>query len=171
MDWSDWLLSSKRYPVILVGGLIRWYPDLWPLYLSLSVALTLIVVSELREQIIPYAITIPGILAGLAISSIYRQTIPLNALFASITGLAFGHLVNSSYARRDKPPAIGDGAILMLAMVGAFLGIRGLVISFMIGAFVAVTLTKALSNSAEPKQVEFGPHLALGTALYLALAF
>jgi leader peptidase (prepilin peptidase)/N-methyltransferase len=171
MNFSDWFLRSKRYSATLFAEIFRYYPDLWPLYLALAFILCAVITYELRHQIIPHTVTAPGIVAGLGFAAYFQHVVPLSAVAACLGGLAACLLTNWVRERKGQEPGIGGGAAMLVSMVGAFVGVIGLLVSVNLAALSALVTFKALRRSTLVVSIELGPHLALGTVAYLLLFF
>ncbi len=114
------------------------------LALLLAALLALIVIDALH-QILPNAITLPGIALGL-LSSPLRGTAGrpvIDALVGGALGFTLPWAINEAYrlwqAARSVPrghreDGIGQGDFKLLAMIGAFLGVRLLLFTLFFGA-------------------------------------
>ncbi|MFQ5513076.1 MAG: prepilin peptidase [Myxococcota bacterium] len=170
---------SARYPLVeaLTGGLflalfLRWglTPVLgvyWPLGATL-IAVTFI---DLDHQIIPNAITIPGM--GIGLASAWACPFPpgpVDALlgFAGIGGLLWG--ISALYERRTGRIGLGMGDVKLMAMLGAFLGLQAtlgiLVLGSLLGLGQAAVLL-ALHRAGRLTRIPFGPALAIAGAAHL----
>jgi leader peptidase (prepilin peptidase)/N-methyltransferase len=109
--------------------------------------LVALIVIDARHQILPNAITIPGLAAGLLTSPLRGGADPLASLRAAAVAAAAGYAipwsVNLAYrlwqAARGVPAGrredgIGQGDFKLLAMIGAFLGLRLLLFTLFVGA-------------------------------------
>jgi len=128
---------------------------------SFGAALLALILIDARHQILPNAITLPGIAAGLLTSPLRGmvggaagggvggavQAAALGSLrdacFGALLGFAIPWGVNAAYrlwqALRGIPRArredgIGRGDFKLLAMIGAFLGVRLLLFCLFVGA-------------------------------------
>src|SRR2546425_6530485 len=112
----------------------------------LSAALVALIVIDARHQILPNAITLPGILFGLLTSPLRADTAshPIrDALLGSILGYAIPWTINACYLLWQKARAvpkerredgIGQGDFKLLAMIGACLGPKLLLFTLFFGA-------------------------------------
>ena len=131
----------------------------------LLAALVAITVIDLRLQIIPDAITLPGTLPGL-VANVATQRL---SLVDSLLGIALGggiFLVIILVSRGG----MGGGDMKLGGMLGAFLGwkvaLLALFIAVLLGGTFAIVLL--LSGARGRKDaVPFGPFLALGGAIGL----
>ena len=105
------------------------------LYLIFSLALLVETFIDLRHQIIPDMITLPGIVIGLVVSGFFHafhgEAGPWMGLLKSLIGVLVGggfFYVTGTLAEWIlKKEALGGGDIKLLAMIGAWLGWQGVV--------------------------------------------
>ena len=129
---------------------------------------------DLDHFIIPNELTYPGIVLGLGIAlwgTIFRG--PTGVVVASFwdaaLGAALGAAVIVAINRASilllNKEGMGGGDVTLLAMLGAFLGWRGtlltLTLACLIGTAVSLPLI-ALGKRSRLDYVPFGPYLALG---------
>lgn len=121
---------------------------------AFGAALIALILIDARHQILPDTITLPGIAAGLLTAPL-RGGWPATraALLAAAAGYAIPCLVNASYrgwqALRGIPGSeredgIGMGDYKLLAMIGAFLGPRGLILVLFLGTVSGAAFGLAL---------------------------
>lgn len=132
------------------------------LFCSLMVVLAAI---DAEHFILPDRITLPGIAAGLALSPLTSW----NGLLAAALGAALGGGVLLAIwggwylLRREEGMGLGD--VKMLAMVGAFLGWKGALITLFVGALSGALVGIALIGHGQgglKTRLPFGSFLALG---------
>ena len=164
---------SWRYPAVeLVTGVLfalagyRLGPtlDLGPALLLLA-ALVAIAGIDLDHQIIPDVITLPGVIAGAALSIAIHPSRWLDTLLGIALGggLFFVIILVSG-------GGMGGGDMKLGAMMGAFLGWKLVLLAILLGVFAggAVAVVLLWTGSRGRKDpVPFGPFLALGAALSL----
>lgn len=125
---------------------------------------------DLDHEIIPHAITLPGIPLGLVGSLITRDPSPRDAAAGALIGAGLVYLVAVYAEVAFKKESMGGGDVNLLAMIGAFLGWRQALLSFfsavVTGACVSVALiaTRVLSRK---DRIPFGPFLSLGAIVAL----
>lgn len=169
---------SWRYPALeaLTGLLFaacawRFGPTLEALaaaiFCSLLVALAAI---DLEHFLLPDKLTLPGILVGLAFS----LWLPRPGFLAAAAGAVVGAgllilLINFWFWLRGEE-GMGLGDVNMLALVGAFLGWTGmlvtLVASALVGALTGLALIAA-GRMERRSRLPFGAFLAVGGILAL----
>ena len=126
---------------------------------------------EYRSAIIPDAVTIPGILIGLALHYILAP----HHLFTALVGAAVGFLLPMSlatiYSKSTGREGLGGGIVKLLAMIGAFLGWQGVIVAIVVGSILGVLhgIVKLSIRPQVSKVIEFGPHLIVGSLFYMAL--
>ena len=144
-------------------------PEL-PVYFIFFSALLVIIFIDLDTWTIPDVITLPGIIAGVAASFL----LPNVNLWQSLLGLLAGggvlFLVAMGYQLLRKREGMGGGDIKLLAMIGAFLGLPGVIYtlfaSSLAGSLVGV-LFMFRDKSGGGTKIPFGPFLALGAMTYV----
>ena len=163
---------SVRYPIVealtCAIFLLHWYvfgpTPLLAVRLAFACALVVLFAIDLEHQILPNVITVPGIVVGL-ICSLFLPPGPLMSLAGFALGGGLLWAIAEGWYRLRKVEAMGFGDVKMLAMVGAFLGVKlvflTFVLSSMIGGLVAVVLV-ALRRADMATRVPFGTMLAVG---------
>jgi leader peptidase (prepilin peptidase)/N-methyltransferase len=164
---------SVRYPIVeavngLAYGLIVWYFGVgWQsvIYAALFSALLVVSYIDLDHQIIPDVITLPGI--GLGVLAAVT-VLPIGFL-DSVLGLLVGGGVLLGLAWISPylfgKEGMGGGDIKLLAMIGAFLGWKPVVLTMLIGAIVGAlvgVILIILKVLRRDQYLPFGPFLALG---------
>jgi len=132
---------------------------------ALLAALLAITAIDLRHQIIPDAITLPGILAGATANVATRHLGWAEvALGVVLGGGVFFVIIVASRG------GMGAGDMKLGAMLGAFLGWKialfGLMVGVVLGGAWAVALM-ALGVRGRKDAIPFGPFLAIGGAAAL----
>ena len=132
---------------------------------ALLAALVAITVIDLRYQIIPDAITLPGVLAGLVASLTSQRVSWLDSAGGIVLGS--GLFVAVIVLSRG---GMGGGDLKLGAMLGAFLGWKALLVALFVavvlGGVSAVALL-ASGTRARKDAIPFGPFLAVGGAVAL----
>jgi leader peptidase (prepilin peptidase) / N-methyltransferase len=132
---------------------------------TLLAALVAITLIDLRYQIIPDAITLPGVLAGLLASLASQRISWLESAagFLLGTGLFVAVIVLSR-------GGMGGGDLKLGAMLGAFLGWKALLVALFVAVVLGgVTAVAVLASGrlARKDAIPFGPFLAVGGAVAL----
>ena len=139
---------SPRYPAVEAANGLLWLAlavlrgPRAQTFVAMALVTALLVLSliDLDHQILPDAITLPGIAAGIAASFLPGSSVrPLGALLAAAGGwLAFA-AVAKAYQRVRGIEGLGQGDWKLAAMLGAFLGWQPMLLTVLI-ASVAGTL-------------------------------
>jgi leader peptidase (prepilin peptidase) / N-methyltransferase len=171
-------LISPRYPIIELAngvgyGIILWQFGLgWPsaAYALLFSALLVISAIDLSHQIIPDRITLPGIVLGLLCASMILPVGLLDSVLGVLVGggLLWALAWASPYLFGRE--GMGGGDIKLLAMIGAFLGWKPVLLTIMVGALVGSVIGLgliALKVMRRDQYLPFGPFLALGAVVSL----
>jgi leader peptidase (prepilin peptidase)/N-methyltransferase len=173
---------SARYPIvealtalILLGLSLQFG---WGLGLAFAFyfACSLLVVTyiDLDHQIIPDRITLPGIAIGLLLALIA----PAEVRWHSVQSWAIGTLVGGGilwvvawvYALATGREGMGGGDVKLLAMIGAFLGWQGVLLSLLLASFIGsiIGVVWMMARGADTKlAIPFGPFLSLGALVTL----
>jgi leader peptidase (prepilin peptidase)/N-methyltransferase len=161
---------SARYPIVealtCAVFVLHWFvfgpAPLLVVRLAFACALIVLFAIDLEHQILPNVITLPGIVVGFLCSLL----LPPGPLM-SLAGIALGGGILWGIAeiwfRLRKVEAMGFGDVKMLAMVGAFLGVKLVILTFvlssMIGGLVATVLV-ATRRADMATKVPYGTMLA-----------
>lgn len=163
---------SIQYPLVELLTLAIWlaaairYGFTWPA-LSTAIFFTLllgIALTDARTYIIPDEFTLGGLVMGLAFAFAPGGLTFLESLGGAALG--FGLLWGAATFGEWwlKKPAMGGGDIKMMAMVGAFLGPLGALLTIFLGALIGTIIFLPISIRTG-KLVPFGIFLALGAAV------
>jgi leader peptidase (prepilin peptidase)/N-methyltransferase len=165
---------SPRYPAVeLLNGLL--YLGLAFVYgpgvgllvaMALGTALVVLALIDLDHQILPDVITLPGIAAGLVASLLPGARLSLvQAALAAAAGylmmMGVGKLADWYYGEH----ALGQGDWKMVAMLGAFLGWRGMLLAVFLGTFLGAAFglaMVALGRGSRRTKLPLGTFLAAG---------
>ena len=169
---------SVQYP--LVEGItallslllfIRFGPSLnYVIYFAFVAALVVITVIDLHHQIIPDMISLPGIGVGLLASWILPGTSVVNALLGLLLGGGSLFLVATVYEWLFKREGMGGGDVKLLAMIGAFLGWKAVILTILLSSLIGsiVGIAVILWKGRDFKYaIPFGPFLSLGAVIAL----
>ncbi len=169
---------SVRYPLIelATGGLfvacllrfgLTWRGAVAALFCALLLVLALI---DFDHFLLPDKITLPGLLAGLALQPVHRFAGLTDSLLGVVTGAgALILLINFWYWLRGEE-GMGLGDVNMLAMIGAFLGWQGAAVTLasatLLGTIFGLAMV-ALSRLGGRSRLPFGVFLAAGAMVAL----
>jgi leader peptidase (prepilin peptidase)/N-methyltransferase len=169
---------SPQYPLVeAVTGLfslllmLRFGPSLGYLfYFAFVAALIVITVIDLYHQIIPDVISLPGIGVGLLGSLLLPGLSFVNSLIGMFLGGGSLFLVATVYQWLFKREGMGGGDVKLLAMIGAFLGWRAVILTILLSSLIgSVTgiLIILLKGKDFKYAIPYGPFLSLGAVLCL----
>jgi leader peptidase (prepilin peptidase)/N-methyltransferase len=131
---------------------------------ALGAALIVLFAIDLEHQILPNSITLPGIGAGF-LFSLAAPPGPLESVLGIALGGGVLYGIAAGYYWLRGEEGMGMGDVKMLAMIGAFLGWRAvlltLVLSSFAGALVGLALIAARRGTMR-HALPFGTFLAVG---------
>ncbi len=163
---------SPQYPIVeLATGLI-WAGCFMQYGLSAerargAVFLTIllgIAITDARFYIIPDQFSLGGGLLGLALAPFPGGLTTLQALLGAGIGFGVLWLVAKAGTRLFKKEAMGGGDLKMMGMVGAFLGVHGVLLTLFLGALLGSVVFGPISWKTG-KLVPFGTFLAVGASV------
>jgi len=131
--------------------------------LVLSCAMVVLFAIDLEHHLLPDAITLPGIVAGFLFSLLFPPG-PLASAIGILVGGGSLWLIGEAYYRYAGQEGMGGGDVKMLAMIGAFLGWKlvlvTLVFSSIAGAVIGLLVI--LSRRGDLRYaLPYGTFLAL----------
>lgn len=133
-------------------------------------ALLVIIWIDLHHQIIPDAISLPGIAIGFLFSFINDFVSWQESLIGLIIGGGVLYLISLLYFLLRKQEGMGGGDIKLLAMLGAFLGFKSLPFivfaSSISGAIIGLAAI-LIQKKEKSTRIPFGPFLSLAALTYL----
>jgi leader peptidase (prepilin peptidase) / N-methyltransferase len=163
---------SPQYPVVefVTGALFlltTWLTPIGPL-LAARLILVVILIAlfgiDLHHQILPNIITLPGIVIGFLFSLVGWPGW-INSLLGILLGAGILYGIAAAYYAVRREEGLGMGDVKMLAMIGAFLGWKAVLVTLILssfsGALVGLGLI-ALSRGGMRLALPFGTFLSLG---------
>jgi leader peptidase (prepilin peptidase)/N-methyltransferase len=177
---------SGIYPLVEVLNAVAYLLVFWRfgfgwssvVYCILCSALIAITFIDLDFQIIPDRISLPGIPLGLIAGSFLLPDPFLRAtalgykasLIGAVSGFSLFYLVAFLSIKILKKEGMGGGDIKLMAMLGAFLGWKAVLLTTFLGslsgAIIGICLM-AFRGREKGSLIPFGPFLALGALLSL----
>jgi len=140
------------------------------IYFALFCSLVVITFIDLKHQIIPDVISIPGIGAGFLASLVLPRITWVDSLLGIALGGGILYAVAMGYYLITKTEGMGGGDIKLLAMIGAFLGAQAVVVTIFVSAFVGSVVGVAMMafrGKGRKYAIPYGPFLALGAVISL----
>jgi len=190
VEWRDnipvlsWLLLGGKcrgcrepisilYPLVELATALVWAGMAWYYGLSLEALkgalfgtlLIGIALTDAREYIIPNEFTIGGLAIGLVLSAAGGLDSVIAALIGASVGFGLLWLVGVAGRWAFKEEAMGGGDIKMMAMVGAFVGWQGVLLTIFLGALAGTAIFLPLTLVGRKRLVPFGVFLAIGAAV------
>jgi len=172
---------SVRYPLVELLNALLYVAVFWrfgagwhtPVYFIFCSALIVITFIDLDFQVIPDRITIPGIPIGLAAGSFLLPDpfirYSLLGLKSSLMGLLAGGGLYYAIAVLSRG-GMGGGDIKMMAMVGALMGWKAVLLTTFLGSLTGSVLGLFLMlfrGKGRKTKIPFGPFLAFGSLVTL----
>lgn len=162
---------SPVYPAIELAAAVVavvWYAEFGPTVLFVSrlvfaFALLVLFVIDLRQRILPNIITVPGVLVGFAFSLLGPPGW-VDSLVGVLAGGGALFLLAEAYYRIRHEEGMGMGDVKMLAMIGAFLGWKLMLLTLMLSSLVGALagLLMIVARKGDLKYaLPFGTFLAL----------
>jgi leader peptidase (prepilin peptidase)/N-methyltransferase len=163
---------SAQYPLIeaLVGALwlaayLKYGVSVHALAGALFCTILLgIGITDARHYLIPDEFTWGGLGIGLALSLVGGWQGFLQAVIGAAVGFGLLYAVGAAGRWLFKEEAMGGGDIKMMAMVGSFVGWKGVLLTIFAGALLGTLIFVPLSLRKK-RLVPFGVFLAVGAAV------
>jgi leader peptidase (prepilin peptidase)/N-methyltransferase len=158
-------------------------------YCILAAMLIGLVFSDLETLILPDEFTIGGFFIGMAFASFVRVPDSTFAILAALAGFAPGPRVSSLaeaafgslfpafalwllgwiFEKLRHKEGLGFGDVKMIAMIGAFLGIRGalftVIVGSLLGTVVGIAWIRLTKQDASTYQLPFGSFLGIAALI------
>ena len=171
-------LISPQYPIVELANAVGYGLILWQFgfgwssacYALLFSALLVVSVIDLSHQIIPDRITLPGIVLGLLCATMILPVGLLDSVLGALLGGGLLWVLAWASPYLFGREGMGGGDIKLLAMIGAFLGWKPVLLTIMVGALVGSVVgigLIAFKVMRRDQYLPFGPFLALGAVVSL----
>jgi len=169
-------LISPQYPIVELAngvgyGLILWrFGTGWPaaVYALLFSALLVIAFIDFFHQIIPDIITKPGIALGLLCAITIMPVRLVDSVLGILLGYGIPWGIAKAYLYFRGKEGMGLGDAKLLAMIGAFIGYKPMLLTIMVGALMGSVVGLslfALKITRWDQRLPFGVFLALGAVV------
>jgi leader peptidase (prepilin peptidase)/N-methyltransferase len=164
------ILSTALSAVLLAALAVRFKEPEVRLFVYGALVLTLIGVAvfDIRTQIIPHTVTIPGTITGLIAGSFI---LPLG-IRQSMLGLLIGGgvLLLATLVERIRKKEIGGGDWKYAAMIGSFIGPQRIVLALVLtGVFGALGAIAWAISGGHARPQALGPWLSAGAVASILL--
>jgi leader peptidase (prepilin peptidase)/N-methyltransferase len=164
---------SIQYPLVELAMALIWAFLAWHHGLSLAAfagavffaILVGIALTDAREYLIPDEFSLGGLVLGILFSLPGGFATIASALAGAATGFLVLWAVGTLGTRMFKEEAMGGGDIKMMAMVGAFVGWQGVLLTIFLGALLGTLVFVPLSFFRRKRLVPFGVFLSAGAAV------
>jgi leader peptidase (prepilin peptidase)/N-methyltransferase len=161
---------SAQYPLVEIATAAIWAYMAWRYGLTLEAArgatfatiLLGIAMTDARAYIIPDEFTLGGLVLGIAFAALGGWPLLLDAVVGAAAGFVLLWVVGAVGTKLFKEDAMGGGDIKMMAMVGAFVGWQGVLLTIFLGAVLGTIIFLPLTLIGRRALVPFGIFLALG---------
>ncbi len=164
---------SARYPMLELTNAVLWAlvflkARQWPEVLAgvfLASACLALAAIDFEFQILPDKITLTGLAAGILLSFFSKTKPPATALAGAAIGGGGLFLLAFLYEKIAGQEGMGLGDVKMLAMIGAFLGPAGVLVSALLASLsgsVVGIMAIALERGDRKMRLPFGVFLAAG---------
>jgi len=185
---------SLQYPLVELAVAITWALSVWflgptPGALSAAVFVTLLIgilLTDAQHYIIPDEFSLGGLGAGLAFSLVNGLGLVPSAIGAALgfgmlwvvkaggdlalrRGWIGGEEIRATLGEDEPLTSMGGGDLKMLAMIGSFLGWRGVFETVFLGALAGTLFYLPFFFRKRKPLVPFGIYLAIGAVLTLVV--
>jgi leader peptidase (prepilin peptidase)/N-methyltransferase len=170
---------SVRYPVVeLISAffaLAAYYKfgltTAGLIYYLLLLALVVITFIDLDFQIIPNSISLPGIVVGFFASLILPEISMQDSFLGILVGGGLFFSIAYIFVTIRGIEGMGMGDVKLLAMLGAFLGLKGVMfiifISSILGTITGIMVMIQTRSFSFKQKIPFGPFLSIAAMIYI----
>ena len=164
---------SSRYPLVelaalLIAGWSASVLDSWSIAVGCLLGWSLLTLAliDLRDKLLPDAITLPLIAVGLVAALVLEPLDPAAHLIGALAGLISFFLVAVIFRTLRGYEGLGGGDAKLFAAAGAWVGWVGLPSVLLIGAATALVVVAigmaAGRRDIAREEIAFGPYLCFG---------
>ena len=172
---------SPRYPIVEMATALACVGVAlvhggWPQFVTgvvLVACLIALATIDLRDGLLPDAITLPLLWLGLIANSLTTFTDAQSAIIGAVAGYLSFFVLDRSYAAVRKQQGLGGGDVKLLAALGAWFGwqaLPGIVLLASVSGLAASLAMIAAGRWRRATRIPFGPYLALAGWLCLMFA-
>jgi len=132
-------------------------------------ALLLSALFDIKKMIVPDFITYPGIILGLGFVFLEEPGLRIYYLSAGAGGFLLTFLIYIAGKQILKKEVIGGGDIKLVALIGFFIGLPGLVLIFILSSFTGILVTYLVYKDLK-RPIPYAFYLSLSSIIiYSAL--
>jgi len=154
-----WLWAAARFGASLEASRVA-------VFLTLLLGIALV---DARHFVIPDHFSLGGAALGILASFAPGAISPLHAIAGAGVGYGLLKLVEVGGEKVFRKPALGLGDVHMMAMVGAFLGIPGVLLTLFLGSLLGLVIGVPVAW-VRGRLAVMGTYLPLGTFLAMGAA-
>ena len=165
---------SLQYPIVecvtvvlFLAAFMLFPPVVAVQRLIFACAMLVLFVIDLEHRILPNVITLPGIVVGF-LCSLFGPPGWIDSLIGIVAGGGFLWLTAIVYERVRHEEGLGFGDVKMLAMIGAFLGWKLMLVTLVLSSFLGSIVGLGLIAA---KKGDMKYALPYGTFLAVAAVF
>ncbi|MCP3921989.1 MAG: prepilin peptidase, partial [Desulfobacterales bacterium] len=169
---------TVRYPLIELMTAISYillykkFGITYDFFIYVAFFSILIVVSfiDFEHGIIPNIISIPSIPIFIALSLISERIDIVDSLTGSITGFSILFLIFAFYYLLTKKEGMGIGDVKLIALIGAAVGLKGILFTIFISSIVGTLygfILMIFNRKGFKSSIPFGPFLSIGAIIYI----
>lgn len=143
-------------------------------YFIYACALIIVVFVDIERREIPDEISIPGIFVGILLMMLVNYGSPrmlldsaLNSILGAIVGWGSMFLLAVVGELIFRKEALGGGDMKLMAMIGAFLGWKLVLLTFFISPLLGTVAGIVVMIRHKENVIAYGPYLALGSIVCL----
>jgi len=141
------------------------------IYYILLVALVVITFIDLDFQIIPNIISLSGIVIGFMASFYLTEPDVQDSLLGILVGGGAFYSIAYIFVRIRGIEGMGMGDVKLLAMLGAFLGLKGVMfiifVSSILGTIAGMLVMIKTRSFTFKQKIPFGPFLSIAAMIYI----
>ncbi len=147
-------------------------PGVWQaaVVCAFSAALLTLAAVDMETKYLPYRLSIPALVLGLAVAPLWPRFDWWEGYVAAAVGFSFFYGIYWLGRRLDRP-LMGDGDAFLAAAVGAVLGISlsllGFYITALLGGVAAFGVVIARAFGYKARVIPYGPYLVAGGLISL----
>lgn len=139
----------------------------------LGAALIVSTFIDFEHRLIPDVITIPGIFIGLLMSFIFPSILgeenSLSAMLHSLAGVLVGGSIIYAMGVLGKlafkKEAMGGGDVKLMAMVGAFIGWKLILLTFFVAPFFGAVVGIIINIKEKKDVIPYGPYISIAAII------
>jgi leader peptidase (prepilin peptidase)/N-methyltransferase len=158
------LVEVATMAVFVLHGLAFGWTALLVPRLLFACALIVLFAIDLEHHLLPNVITLPGVVIGLIASAVLPPGL-VDALIGVLIGGGVLWVIGEAYYRYSGQEGMGGGDVKMLAMIGAFLGWKLVLVTLVLSSFagsVIGLIVIAVKRGGMKYALPYGTFLALG---------